>query len=51
MAQRLREEMEWDRARADAAGTRNAADRIRQAVVEVHRAADAEAVTTDAKKK
>ena len=51
VAQRLWEEMERDRARADAAGTRTAADRIRQAVVEVDRAADAEDVTTDAKKK
>ena len=30
VAQRLQEEMERDRARADAAGTRTAADRIRQ---------------------
>ena len=51
VAQRLREEMEPDRARADAAGTRTAADRIRQVVVEVDRAADAEDVTKDAKKK
>ena len=35
VAQRLREEMEWDRARADASKTRKAADRFRQAVVEV----------------
>ena len=51
VAQRLREEMERDRARADTTGTRTAADRICQAVVEVDRGADAEDVTTDAKKK
>ena len=51
MAQRLWEEMERDRARADAARTRTAADRFRQGVVEVDRAADAEAVLMDAKKK
>ena len=51
VAQRLQEEMERDRARADASRTRTAADRFRQAVVEVDRAADAEAVTPDAKKK
>ena len=51
VAQRLREEMERDRARADASRIRKAADRFRQAPVEVDRAGDAEAVTLDAKKK
>ena len=50
VAQRLREEMERDRARADASKTRKAADRFSQAVVEVDRAADAEADTLDAMK-
>ena len=50
VAQRLREEMERDRARADASKTRKAADRFSQAVVEVDRAADAEADTLDATK-
>ena len=51
VAQKLREEMERDRARADASRIRKAADRFSQAPVEVARAADAEAVTPDAKKK
>ena len=37
VAQKLREEMEWDRARADATRTRTAADRVRQVAVEVDR--------------
>ena len=45
VAQRLREEMERDRARADASRIRKAADRFSQALVEVDRAADAEADT------
>ena len=46
VAQRLQEKMERDRARVDTSRTRTAADRFRQAVVEVDRVADAEAVTT-----
>ena len=51
VAQKLREEMERDRARADASRIRKTADRFSQAPVEVDRAANAEAVTPDAKKK
>ena len=50
MAQKLREEMELDRARADASRIRKAADRFSQAPVEVDRAADAEADAPDATK-
>ena len=50
VARRLCEEMERDRARADASKTRKALDRFSQAVVEVDRVADAEADTLDATK-